>query len=141
MPLNQGCIVQLQFPPQIVLSTSILTNVLALGLPSTLSTINGTIDTQANTYTVTNACPGYRDNSNQVIFYMTNITNPFVVSTTDTIEVYIFDSQNQMICSTQNTGPKVTTVPGSLRVQQIYSVDQQISEINQLANLSFAIQP
>ncbi len=55
--------------------------------------------------------------------YFQNIFNPAYVVTTDTIEIYVYDKNNQMIVSTNFGGPKVTTTAGSLNYLPIVTSD------------------
>jgi hypothetical protein len=51
--------------------------VIAFGLPNAQRTMEGTLDYATNSYTITNGCPAYRDNTNTAIIIFSSITNPF----------------------------------------------------------------
>lgn len=57
---------------------------------------------------------------------------------TDSIEIYIYDSNSQMLVSTKGSGPKLTTTPGSINVQSLIADN---SEVNSVTNLTFTLQP
>ena len=57
--------------------------------------------------------------------------------TTDSIEIYIYDQNYQMICSTLGNGPTVTTTYGSLTVKPTLTAN--LTEINSYATVTFAI--
>eukprot|EP00347_Sterkiella_histriomuscorum_P022324 403330882 len=138
VPLSQGCILEIQFPSQITLDSSQITLVQAFGLPSTQRTLSGVIDRNKNSYTVANACPSYRDNTNSAIIYFTNIQNPKYVMTSNSIEVYIYDQNSQMLVSTNEQGPKVTTTQGTINLNALTS---DLVEINSLTGITFKFQP
>jgi hypothetical protein len=76
VPLNAGCLIQVTFPTYITLGPQ-LTSVIAFGLPNAQRTMEGVLDYATNSYTITNGCPAYRDNTNTAIIIFSSITNPF----------------------------------------------------------------
>jgi hypothetical protein len=96
------------------------------------------VDSDENSYIITNACPTYRDNINTAIVYFDSIANPLYVMTTETLNIYIYDSNSQMLLTTDNSGPTVTTVSGNLLASTITADN---SEVNAVTSLTFSIQP
>jgi hypothetical protein len=66
------------FPSQITLGAE-LTEVTAFGMPNAQRRLTGQIDRTRNSYVISNACPSYRDNTNQAIIIFKSVTNPFYV--------------------------------------------------------------
>lgn len=59
--------------------------------------------------------------------YFTNIENPLFQMTTGTFNIYIYDSNSQMLLSTGTTGPTLTTAAGALTASAITA---DLSEVN-----------
>lgn len=76
VPLNAGCVITIQFPSEITLDSQ-LTTVTGSSFFGGSRTMTGTADYNANTYTITNGCPSYEDNTFQALLYFQQIQNPF----------------------------------------------------------------
>ena len=85
---------EVNFPSEITLDPNEITLVQAFGLPSTERTITGSVNTNTNSYLITSACPSYRNDVTSAIVYFSNITNPFYVMTTNTLNIYIYDQNS-----------------------------------------------
>ena len=136
--MSAGCIIEIVFPAQIVLNAK-LTLVEALGMPNAIRSLTGQKDTTTNSYIISDGCPSYRDNTNTAILQFNSLVNPFYQIQTGTIEIYISDAGQRLVCSTYGQGPTITTTTGDMVVGSL--VSEITTQINQITTLIFTLQP
>jgi hypothetical protein len=91
VPLNSGCIIDVTFPSDFVLSGADLTNVQGFGLFGGSRALTGSVNVGNNTYTITDGCSTYVSQDQLAIMDFSSVENPFTVKTTGSIAIYIKD--------------------------------------------------
>jgi len=137
VPLLTGCLIDIIFPPQIILDSS-LTSSQGSSFFGAERDLVGFMDTAGNLFEVTDGCPTYMRNNLPAQVTLSLIPNPFYeMTTTDVFSIYIYDESRNPICEI-GFGPTFTTTPNSIIVNSVASDN---TEVNALASLQFSLQP
>ena len=87
LPMNEGCIIQIIFPPQIGLGD--FDEVFGLGMFGQKRNMTESLAGQS--FTITDGCLDYLDPTFEAKLDFTTVTNPSSIEPTDSFEIHIFD--------------------------------------------------
>jgi hypothetical protein len=113
VPLNTGCIMDITFPSDFIISGADLTTVQGFGLFGGSRTLTGSLNVGNNTYTISDGCDGYVAQDLVGILDFNSIENPFSVLPTGSVQIFVKDS-SQFPVAQITTGITYTATVGTL---------------------------
>lgn len=99
VPLDQGCIVDIQFPASLPITVTDLSNVRGVGLFGTSRTMTTSINVNSRIVTITNGCETYVSPDFDAILEFTRVSNPLSTMPTESLSIYIKDKDGNAIAS------------------------------------------
>ena len=133
VPLDTGCILVIEFPVDLPISTTILKNVRTVGLFGTARNFTGvTYDTIARTVTITDGCQSYVDNTISGILQFINIENPISTKPTDSIILRLSDSGGNSIAE-KTSGIQYVATFGTMASGSMTATPTTIGSLSRIA--------
>jgi hypothetical protein len=113
VPLDQGCIILIQFPSSLQISQTDLISIRGVGLFGTSRILTNTITTANNTVTITDGCLTYIEPDFDAILEFTSIENPLSTMPTDSLNIIVTDVSGNMIAQ-KSTGVQYVATFGAM---------------------------
>lgn len=113
VPLDAGCIIDIQFPSDLPITTTDLTSVSGVGLFGPSRVMTTTVNVSTRTVTITDGCTSYVSPAFNAIVTFTKISNPLSIKPTDSLSILIRDSSSNSI-ATRSTGIQYVAAAGSM---------------------------
>ena len=113
VPLDAGCIIDIQFPSDLPITTTDLTSISGVGLFGPSRVMTTTINVSTRTVSITDGCTSYVSPAFNAIIMFTKISNPLNTKPTDSLSISIRDSSSNSI-ATRTTGVQYVAASGSM---------------------------